>query len=150
MRLRQNNYAEALDYYQQALALAVESRIAAYRSLCSIGIAYIHALHHEIDASRSALREGADVALQIKSDILMAKALIPAVKLWQVTNNAEQAAVLSGLLTLHPEHAEQKLVDELCKELETEMGVVSYQGAVVRGKQLKLDAAVKELLLLLN
>jgi tetratricopeptide (TPR) repeat protein len=150
VRLRQHNYAEALRYYQEALSIAVESRIAAYKSLCSIGIAYIQALQHEVDAARSALREGAEVALQIKSNILMAKALIPAIKLWQVTDNLQPAAEWSGLLLLHPEHAEQKLVEGLCKELETEMGEVGYQAAAVRGKQLKLDAAVQELLLLLD
>jgi tetratricopeptide (TPR) repeat protein len=150
VRLRQYNYPEALDYYQQALNLAEESGIGAYKSLCSIGIAYIHVLHHKLDASRHALREGAEVALQIKSNILMAKALIPAMKLWQAVNDPEPAAEWSGLLMLHPEHAEPKLVAQICTELEAEIGAARYQAAVARGQQMSLDAAVKQLVVMLE
>jgi tetratricopeptide (TPR) repeat protein len=144
--MRRDDYAEALRYYQEALTLANESRIAAYRSLCSIEIAYIHMVQHEIDDARSALRQGALVALQIKSDILLAKALIPAMKLWQALGELELAAEWSGLLTLHPEHAEQKLVDAMSQQLEEEIGAKRYQGATERGKQFRLDEAVNDLI----
>jgi hypothetical protein len=144
--MRRDDYTEALRYYQQALAFATESHIAAYRSLCSIAIAYIYALQHEIDDARSALRQGAEVALQIKSDILLAKALIPAMKLWQALGELELAAEWSGLLTLHPEHAEQKLVDAMSRQLEKEIGAKRYQDATERGKQFRLDEAVNDLI----
>jgi hypothetical protein len=96
------------------------------------------------------LREGAEVALQIKSDILLAKALIPAMKLWQEMGELELAAEWSGLLTLHPEHAEQKLVDAMSQQLEEEIGAKRYQDATERGKQFRLDEAVKNLLSLIS
>lgn len=143
--LRREQHDEALRYYQEALALANESRIAAYRSLCSIVIAYIQVLHHEIEAAQAALRTGAEVALQINSDILLAKALIPAVVLWQALGKLDAAAELSGLLTAHPEHAEQKLVERICQTLETAVSSQSYAAAAARGQQLKLDEAVRTL-----
>lgn len=150
VRLRQNNYPEALDYFQQALALAKESEIGAYKSLCSINIAYVHALRHELDTARHMLREGVEIALQTRSNILMAKALIPAVKLWQAVNDLEPAAEWSGLLMAHPEHAEPKLVAEICAELEAEIGAERYQAAVARGQQMNLDDTVKQLISLLK
>jgi hypothetical protein len=142
VRIRQNNLAEALNYYHQALTLAMESNIAAYRSLCSIEIAFIHALQHEIGAARSALRVGAEVALEIRSDILLAKALIPAMKLWQAMGKLEPAAEWSGLLMLHPEHAEQHVVDVISKQLESEIGTKRYRRAFEQGKLLTLKDAV--------
>ncbi len=146
VRMRQNKYAEALGYYQEAFDLANQSRIAAYQSLCSLAIAYIKAIQHEVDASRSALHVGAEIALQIKSAILLAKALIPAVKLWQEIGQLEPAAEWSGLLTIRTEHAEPKLVDSLCKALEAEIGKAQYQLAAERGKRLSLEAAVAQVL----
>jgi tetratricopeptide (TPR) repeat protein len=150
VRRRQNNYSEAVDYFQQALHLAKESGIGAYKSLCSIEIAYVHALHHELDEARIALREGAESALQSKSNILMAKALIPAMKLWQAMDDPEPAAEWSGLLARHPEHAEPKLVAEICREIEAEIGAKRYQAAVARGQEMSLDTAVKELVVRLS
>ncbi len=150
VRLRQKNYAEALTYYQQALTLANESRIAAYRSLCAIEIAYIHVLQNEISTARTSLKEGAEVALQIKSDILLAKALIPAMKLWQTTNNLEQATEWAGLLTLHPEHAEPQRVETISRELEILLGTNRYATAIERGKNLQLNNAIGTLIELLS
>ena len=146
VRIRQNKLAEALSYYQQALTLAIESNIAAYRSLCSIEIAYIYALQHNFDAARSALRTGAETALEIKSDILLAKALIPAMKLWQEMGKRETAAEWSGLLMLHPEHAEQHVVDVISKQLESEIGTQRYRRAFERGKLLTLNNAVADVI----
>ncbi len=150
VRLRQNNLAEALSYYQQALTLAMEAKIAAYRSLCSIEIAYIHVLQHEIGAARSALRVGAETALEIKSDILLAKALIPAMKLWQAMSMLQPAAQWSGLLTLHPEHAEQDVVDAINEQLEQDLGAESYRRAFEQGKSLTLSGAVTDMIGLLD
>ena len=145
VRIRQNNLADALSYYHQALTLATDANIAAYRSLCSIEIAFIHSLRHEIGAARSALRVGAEVALEIKSDILLAKALIAAMKLWQATGKLEPAAELSGLLMLHPEHAEQSVVDATCEQLESEIGAKRYHRAFERGKRLNLKDTVTDM-----
>lgn len=150
VRSRQNNLAEALDYYQQALALATESNIAAYRSLCSIEIANVHAQQHEIGAARSALRVGAETALEIKSTILLAKALIPAIKLWQAMGILQSAAEWSGLLSQHPEHAEQNTVDEISRQLESNLGVERYRRAFERGKSLTLNDVVTDVIKMLD
>ena len=149
VRMRQKQYSEALSYYQEALNLANESRIAAYQSLCSLQMAYIYALRHEIDESRKVLQVGAEIALHMKSDILLAKALIPAVKLWQDMDESETAAEWSGLLSIRTEHAEPQLVQNICKVLEAEIGTEFYQQAAKRGQQLRLDAAVSNMLKML-
>lgn len=121
-------------------------RLAAYRSLCSTGIAFIYTLQHEYAAARGALRTAAETALEIKSDILLAKALIPATKLWQETGRLETAAEWSGLLLLHPEHAEQQTVDAICAQLQAEIGTSRYLSAAERGKTLTLKNAVTDVL----
>ncbi len=146
VRMRQDNYSEALGYYQEALDIADESKIAAYQSLCAIQIAYIQVTQHETDKARASLKLGAEIALKIKSDILLAKALIPAVTLWQELGKLETAAEWSGLLTIRTEHAEPQLVESLCKQLESKMGTTAYQLAAEKGKQLTLDAAVTNML----
>ncbi|MEZ4672026.1 MAG: hypothetical protein R3E39_29325 [Anaerolineae bacterium] len=144
--LRRGQYAEALRHYQDALAVAVESRIAAYRSLCAISMAQAHMRLHDSAAAQETLKTGAEVALQIKSDILLAKALIPAMMLWQALGKLEAAAELAGLLTLHTEHGEQKTVEPIAHELEATLGRTVYAAAAGRGQQRKLDEVVKALL----
>ncbi len=150
VRIRQNNFTEAMNYFEQALALANESHIAAYQSLCSIVIAYIQATMHEVNTASLSLRVGAQIALQINSNILLAKALISAVKLCQEMGKLTTAAEWSGLLVMHSEHAEPKIVDEICNQLEVVLGSDSYRAAFKRGQQFRLDTTITELISLID
>lgn len=146
VRLRQNQYAEALHFYEQAHQMAADSGITAYLCLCQIQIAWIHATQNRIEWARPAMRQGAEYALKIGSDILFAKALIPAVKIWQADGETEPAIQWVALLEHYPGHGEPQLVAALRQELETQVGQQAFQTAYQTGQTISLKDAVTRII----
>ncbi len=150
VEMQQGKYAEAYAHFQEAFTLANTDHILYYLCEITAGMARWHVDQNQPDEAREYLRQAAGYALELGSDNFFVSVLVPAVLLWQHMNQAELAAQWAGVLMKHKDVGIARHINIVRTRLEQALSPQRFETLAEQGKQLQLDAVVKNIQTLLE
>lgn len=137
--VRMGEYRHALDYLNEALAIAREKRWPIYIFVVRQDMTHAHIALGNLDAAQVALHEAIQTAIELDTEFHKATIMGTTALLWHKRGRHQQSATWAGMLMQYRSHLEVDIFNAMCGELEEALGTVSYHATLEAGRALQLD-----------
>lgn len=148
-RLRQGDVGGALTDLREGLQMARRNGMPRYICALQRNLAYAYLAQANVEAARSALLESLMIARELDIAPELVRTLSCAMAYWLHLGLSEQVGVWAGALAGNL-YLDDALFARTCRQLETALPRERYQEALERGKALKFENMVSDILMRLG